>query len=264
MADPKSQARDEIAKSAASAADAAAEAVFVVDTARADLRAGVTDFATQLFDQLMTGAERKGEDPEKAARKISKIVMGRVAREAAIQAGKAPQDPPPPPQDPESQANVTGKTSGVNRKIIAVLRAISAHYNEPIRVLSGRREARQVATAIFMNWNGHLRQGKAIAYLRKTEKLRARLDKLKGEKDRSAFEAHLLNKGDPDALSPHMVGDAVDLPLDTPDHVIEALASCLNHKAEKNTEGKRVHHFDLDRLIWPIPDSLRNRWPAPS
>ena len=261
MADPSSDARDAVAASATNAADAAAAAAYVVEDARAELRAVVSEFATQLFDQLMAGAERKGEPPEKAAKKITKIVAARAEREAAAQAADAPQDPPPPPPEPEIQGNVTGKTSGVNRKLLTVLRAVSAHYDETIRIVSGKRDARAVATAIFMAWNGHLRQGKAMPYFRSNEKVRAKLDGLKQDKNRSGFETHLLDNADTDALSPHMTGDAVDLPNDTPDPIVEALATCLNHKAEKNTEGKRVHHFDLDKLVWPIPDSVRDRWP---
>ena len=257
MADPKSDARAKIEEAAMAAADVAASAAFVVEDAQPDLRKSVAAFATDLFDKLLTGAERKGEAPEKAAVKISKIVLGRVEREAVAQAAKAPQNPPPAP---EAQANITGKTAGVNRKLIAVLRAVSAHYDEPIRILSGKREPKPVATAIFMSWNGHLRQGKALPFFRRNEKLRLRLDKLKQDKDRGGFEATLL-KAETDGLSPHMTGDAVDLALDSSENVIAALETCLNYKAEKNTEGKRVHHFDLDRLVWPIADSVKARWP---
>lgn len=258
MSDPATQARTQLEDSARSAAAVASAAVHVTEAARAGVADDVAAFATALFDQLMAGAAKKGEDPAKAAKKITKIALARAEREAAAKAAGAPQDPPPAP---EGQGVVTGKASGVNRKILSVLRAVSAHYNEPIRIQSGKRDPKATATAIFMNWNGHLRQGKALPYFRKTEKLRSKLDALKQEKNRSGFEEHLLNKADVDLLSPHMVGDAVDLPSDTPDHIIEALATCLNYKSEKNTEGKRVHHFDVERVVWPIPDSARSRWP---
>lgn len=271
MADAKAEHRANVQKTALTAADAAAAKARVLPEALGDLRAQVEKVAGTLFDQFMAGAEKKGEPVEKAAPKVARIVAGRVEREAAKLAAKAPRAEPEPEPEPEPQpqaagdapalGRVGGKTSGVNRKILNVLNAVSAHYDEPLQVISGKREPRKVATAIFMQWNSNLRQGKALPYLQKNERLRSRLDTLKQDKDRSGFESHLQSKADMDQLSPHMTGDAADLPTTTPDHVIEAIATCLSYKAEKNTEGTRCHHFGVEKVVWPIPNSVRERWP---
>ena len=258
MSDPVSDARQKVAAEARAAAEAACEAQSVAEDARAEIADGLDAFAGDLFDQFLAVAEKKGEAPEQAAPKVAKIVIGRTAKEAAQRAAKAPKA-----EEAVATGQVTGKTSGVNRKILFILNAVSAHYGQPLAVISGKRDPKKVATAIFIGWNGFLRNGKAMPYFRTNEKLRTHLDELKQKKDRPGFESHLLSKAEIDAISPHMTGDAVDLPQTTEPWIVAALATCLNHRAEKNTEGTRCHHFDSTRLIWPIAPSTRDRWPRP-
>ena len=57
-----------------------------------------------------------------------------------------------------------------------------------------------------------------------------------------------------------VTGDEVDLAVTTDPNIIAALATCLNHRQGRNSEGARCHHFDNSKTLWPIPNSTRARW----
>lgn len=247
--------RNDVIENARSAAETASADQSVTPDAAPDIIQTAQDQAAKLFDQYFAGAEKKGEAPETAAPKIAKIVAKKLQRDIDALIAKAPKT-----AVPAIVGTVTGKTSGVNRKILRILNAVSAHFDTPLTVISGKRDPKAQATAMFMGWQRHLRQGKAYAHLRSNDKLRLKLDDLKQGKDRQGFVDHVLAKLDLTKITPHMTGDAVDLPHTTPPEIIEALATVLHHEPEKNTEGTRCHHFDTRKALWPIPLAARERW----
>ncbi|MEX0338535.1 MAG: hypothetical protein AB3N11_05785, partial [Arenibacterium sp.] len=203
-------------------------------------------------------SQKKGEDPEKAAQKIAKIVGKQAFKKFAPPAP----DPEPAPEADRQPGQVTGKTSGIDRKIMNILNEVSSHYGEPIVILSGVRSKPAQAQAMYTNWQSHLRSGKDNAFLAKNDKLRTQLDALKQDKNKAGFIDLLTKKVDWDALSKHMSGQEVDLAAGTNPHIIAALSTCLNHRSGRNSEGARAHHFDNSKTVWPITESTRARWPS--
>ncbi|GHF72820.1 hypothetical protein [Seohaeicola zhoushanensis] len=226
----------------------------------------VAAHARELFDKYFAVSQQRKEPPAQAAAKIAKLVARQTRKalgfdELAEAAAQAPEPAPEAAEaPPEASGTVTGKTAGIERKLMNVLNAVSAHFGQPIDIVSGQRNRNQQLSEMFANWQSHLRNGRDNAYLAANEKLRLELEALKQAKDRKTFIEVLGRKADLDKLSRHMSGDEVDLAANTDPAIVEALASCLNHRQGRNSEGKRVHHFDNSRVVWPIPESTRARW----
>lgn len=216
----------------------------------------VSAHAADLFNKYFAVSQQRGEPPAQAVAKIAKLVARQTRKALGFDAPAAPAPTPAP----EPAGTVTGKTAGIERKLMNVLTAVSAHFGQPIDIVSGLRNRNQQLSEMFANWQSHLRNGRDNAYLADNEKLRLQLEELKQAKDRKGFIEMLGKKADIDKLSRHMTGDEVDLAPSTDPEIVAALASCLNHRAGRNSEGKRVHHFDNTRVVWPIPESTRARW----
>ena len=196
----------------------------------------IETFVRGLFASLFAASQQKREPPEVAAPQCGRFSA------------------------PQPGGTVTGKTAGIDRKILAILTEVSGFYAAPIAILSGQRSRRAQALALYTNWQSHLRRGKDNAWLARKEALRLQMDERKQEKDRNGFIALLEAKADWSALSRHLTGDEVDLAVTTDPNIIAALATCLNHRQGRNSEGARCHHFDNSKTLWPIPNSTRARW----
>jgi len=227
----------------------------------------IASFVTETFGKFFAASRRKKEPAEVAAPKIAKIIAKQTRKKFAIE--KIASEPEPAaeaetsPAAPAAEgpvARVTGKTTGIDRKILNVLNEVSAFFDKPIAVISGLRVQKDQAMALYTNWQSHLRRGKDNAWLAKNEKLRLQLDDLKQAKNRDGFIDLLNRKGDWKALSRHLTGDEVDLPASTDPEIVEAIATCLNHTPGRNSEGDRCHHFDNSTVIWPITDATREKW----
>lgn len=216
----------------------------------------VASHAGELFAKYFAVSQQRNEPPAQATVKIAKL----VARQTRKALGFEPEEAPAAPEPPPATGTVTGKTGGIERKLMNVLNAVSAHFGKPIEIVSGQRNRNQQLSELFANWQSHLRNGRDNAYLAGNEKLRLELDALKQARDRKGFIELLARKADINALSRHMTGDEVDLSASADPAIVEALASCLNHRTGRNSEGTRVHHFDNTRVGWPIPESTRARW----
>jgi len=116
---------------------------------------------------------------------------------------------------------------------------------------------------MYTNWQNHLRNGRDNPFLVANEKLRLQLDTMKQEKRRNDFIDLLTKRANWDTLSNHLHGTEVDLNANTNPDVVAALATCLNHRSGRNSEGVRCHHFDLSKTVWPIPPSTREKWKKP-
>lgn len=222
--------------------------------------AEIETFITKLFDTYFTASQKKGEAPDKAAVKISKIIAKQAIKKFPA---PQPEEDPAPTEAAQPEASggqVTGKIAGIDKKMLKILNAVSEHYGEPITIASGLRSKSAQAQAMYANWFSHLRNGKDNPCLAKNEKLRMQLDKLKQEKKKAEFVDTLAKKADWKILTRHTTGDEVDLPGNSDPRIIAALATCLNHRSGRNSEGARVHHFDNSKAVWPIIDSTKARW----
>jgi len=219
---------------------------------------GLQDFVRDLFGKYFDASQKKREPAEVAAPKIAKIIAKQARKKFAPP--PAPEPQPDPGEPAQSGGRVTGKLSGIDRKILNILNEVSAFYDMPIAVISGTRTKQAQANAMYTNWQSHLRNGKDNAYLAKNEKLRQQLDALKQEKDKAGFVALLTKKADWPTLTRHLHGTEVDLAASADPNIVAAIATCLNHRSGRNSEGTRCHHFDLSKTVWPITDSLRAKW----
>lgn len=218
--------------------------------------AEVETFVRDLFASMFAASQQKNEAPETAAPKIARIIAKRARQMFPAPAATAAAEP----ETPRPSGTVTGKTTGIDRKILAILNEVSAFYETPIAILSGQRSKRVQAMSLYTNWQSHLRRGKDNAWLAKNDKLRTQLDELKQERDRDGFLDLLDSKADWPALSRHITGEEVDLAANTDPNIVAALATCLNHSQGRNSEGARCHHFDSTKSVWPILESTRARW----
>ena len=219
---------------------------------------GLQDFVRDLFGKYFDASQKKREPADVAARKIAKIIAKQARRKFVPP--PAPESQPDSDEPAQSGGRVTGKLSGIDRKIVNILNEISEYYGTPLAAASATRTKQAQANAMYTNWQSHLRNGKDNAYLAGNEKLRLQLDTLKQEKDKPGFVALLTKKADWSVLTRHLHGTEVDLAAATAPNVIAAIATCLNHRTGRNSEGTRCHHFDLSKSVWPITDSLRARW----
>ncbi|OWU81811.1 hypothetical protein [Phaeobacter sp. 22II1-1F12B] len=223
----------------------------------------IAPFVKELFARYFDASQKKNEPAEVASAKISKMVGKQARKKFAISSEPAPTPEPEHEAETAFAGQVAGKTSGIDRKILNILTEVSAHFGEPITILSGQRSKPQQAQALYTNWQSHLRRGKDNAYLAKNEKLREQLDALKQEKNKDKFVALLNKSADFSALSRHIDGNEVDLAANTDPDLVAALATCLNHSAGRNSEGARCHHFDNRKAVWPITESTRAKWKTP-
>ena len=220
----------------------------------------LTDFVRDVFAKYFDASQKKREPAEVAAPKIAKIIAKQARKKFAPPPAPAPQPEPEPIAAEQPVGRVTGKVSGIDRKILNILTEVSSFYGEPIAILSGTRTKQAQTNAMYTNWQSHLRNGKDNAFLAKNEKLRLQLDALKREKDKAGFVALLTKKADWAALTRHLHGTEVDLAASTDANIVAAIATCLNHRSGRNSEGARCHHFDLSKWVWPITDSVRAKW----
>lgn len=248
---------DQKAKMIKAAKDAAmkeAKAKSLDKSAWEQMWSDVESYATELWDSYCAKSEKKGEAPEKAAPKIADKVAKDAKKKAAETVKVIEESAPTYP------GRVTGKTTGVNKKIIDVLFAVSSHYKgTTIHVVSGLRNQKGQASAMYNGWNSHLKQGKIYVYLRGNEKLRLELDQYVTNKDKPGFIKHMLKNADFSKISRHLTGNAVDVTTRTEQKIIDALATCLRYLAEKNSEGIKCHHFDNRKLKMPT-DAMKAKW----
>ena len=103
----------------------------------------IETFVRGLFASLFAASQQKREPPEVAAPKIARIVARRARQKFPAAAPAAPTTAPPQPG-----GTVTGKTAGIDRKILAILTEVSGFYAAPIAILSGQRSRRAQALAL--------------------------------------------------------------------------------------------------------------------
>ncbi len=157
---------------------------------------------------------------------------------------------------------VKGEIRGLDKKLLAILEEVSAHYGKPIVVEAGKQESAPQGTELWDAWVNKLKRGTRDPKLKRDEKTRQQLDVLYEEhKDKEFFA--LANKalggskkggGSDDA---HAKGRAVDIRKSTDSKVVAALESILRRENEGN-----VIHFDDGGKSLPakITDAMKKQW----
>ena len=157
---------------------------------------------------------------------------------------------------------VKGDTRGVDKRLLAVLEAVSAHYGKPIVVETGK-QASQATTdgeQLWQRWRDDLDSGKRDPILRRNEKLRKQLDALYSHKEFDKF-MRLVKKNSKKsaegASDAHASGRAVDIKRSTDAKVVAAIATILRREDEGN-----VIHFDDNGKSLPktITEAMKKKW----
>jgi hypothetical protein len=160
----------------------------------------------------------------------------------------------------DSKPQVKGNTRGVDKKILAVLEAVSAHYGKSIVVVCGKQEASPLnGEALWREWQTGLDRGNGHATLRTNNQLRAKLDSLYNSQKQDEFIKLCTKKGGADskATSAHASGNAVDLKRNTDSKVLAALSSILRYE----DEGEVFHFDDVGKSVpRTITDEMKKKW----
>ncbi|MEX0318774.1 MAG: peptidoglycan-binding protein [Ruegeria sp.] len=251
----KEDTKTKVLKAAKDAAMKEAKTQSLDKNSWAALLKEVEDYATDLYEKYFKSSEKKGEPPEKAAPKIASIVTKQTQKKAVCEKVTELKQ-----QETSTPGKLTGKIQGVNKQVLNVLREVSSFYGVPIHVVSGLRDKKGQARAMFAGWNSHLDRGNIYLYLRKNKKLREELDAFVQNKQRDEFVQHMLKHADWKRVSRHLSGDAADVTTRTDRKIIAAIATCLKYIPERNSEGIKCHHFDNRKVVWPISDTVKAKW----
>ncbi|WP_264212479.1 peptidoglycan-binding domain-containing protein [Leisingera thetidis] len=253
----KEEAKAQAVKAAKEAVMKEAKSKSLDQSGWAALLTDIEDYANSLYDSYFAKGEKKGEDPQKAA----KLAAEKAAKEAKK---KAAEDVIKTIDTGGlcKPGRLEGKTQGVKKVILNVLFEVSSYYGQTINVVSGLRDKTGQANAMYKGWNGHLEHGKIYIYLRNNEDFRLELDGFVQAGDKKGFVACMFKKAKWDQISRHLSGQAVDISTKTDAKIIEALKTCMKYVREprKNSEGIKCHHFDDRKLVYPVPDSVKKKW----
>lgn len=251
----KQEAKAQAVKAAKDAVMKEAKSKSLDQSGWAALLSEIEDYAASLYDSYFAKGEKKGEDPQKAAKQAAEKAAKDAKKKAAENVIKTIDT-----GGLCKPGRLTGKTQGVQKKILDVLFEVSSYYGETIHVVSGLRDKKGQASAMYNGWNSHLKRGKIYSYLRSHEDFRVELDGFVQAGDKKGFIACMFKKAEWKYISRHLSGQAVDVTTRTDQKIIDALGTCLRYLAERNSEGIKCHHFDNRKLIYPVPDSVKKKW----
>ncbi|KIC21629.1 peptidoglycan-binding domain-containing protein [Leisingera sp. ANG-Vp] len=267
----KSQEHQKALAAAKKSLEKAAKTQKVSSTVWGAMWESIAKEAEALYDSYWASGEKKGDlgspdEAKKQAKKISDKMNKEIKKKIDSSIKEADTGGNTYP------GKVTGKTQGVKKELIEVLLAVSSHYEgTPIVVVSGLRDKRGQARAMFKYWDKHLKKygknGDIYWFVRqpKYQELWKELDDLKMvKKDLSGFVKCMLEKAPWGSVSRHLSGEAVDISTSTDKKIIKALSMVMNYLPEKdgNSEGIKCHHFDnKTKIKFPITDSMRSKFP---
>ncbi len=206
-------------------------------------------------DPGKTTVSKLGEDPKKAADDRKKEADDKKKADDAKKgngAGGAPA--------PAGGGKVVGPVSGLDSKIVNVLKDIANFFGCEIKVTSGKRSETQQADIMYRYWDKHIERGNLYVYLRSNPRLKERLDELFNEGKKDEFMQCILKDVGPRNLSRHLSGEAVDVSLSTPRNVLAAISSCLKYVPEYSGGQIKCHHFDNRKIEWPIKEATKAKW----
>lgn len=192
--------------------------------------------------------------PKKAEAAEKKEAKEKQAQEAA--AGKKG-DAGGDGKKPAAKPQIKGDFRGIDKKLLGVLEAVSAHYNTPIVVQLGRAISADAET-LWSNWTSKMKRGRAEPKLSNDDGLRKELNVLYENLEKDKFLSLAAKRlGKPGKADPHATGRAVDLPKSTDKRVLAALSTVLKGKVE----GDSVHFDDGGKsLPKSITDDVKKKW----
>ncbi|MGL4512209.1 MAG: peptidoglycan-binding domain-containing protein [Lacipirellulaceae bacterium] len=202
---------------------------------------------------LSAGASRAAAEQKKAEKAEQKET---AAKEKEAEKGK---DSGAPAGDPQ----VKGDVKGIDKGILAVLEAVSAHYGKPIVVEKGK-EASTLGSVdpegLWNDWCSSLDRGKKEASLSSNNQLRGELDKLYNHGKHDEFLKLVAteargSKGK--GKSAHTDGRAIDIKRNTDSKVVAALATILRQE----NEGDVIHFDDGGKSVpRTITEAMKKKW----
>jgi hypothetical protein len=200
----------------------------------------------------LTKGPKKAEAEAKKAEEAEKEKKEKEDAKKAKAAGEK--------EKADSKPQVKGATRGVDKKILAVLEAVSAHYGKTIVIECGKQEIAELnGAALWSDWQSELDRGNGHPLLRNNNQLRSKLDNLYNNQKQDEFIKLCSKKGGSDskAASAHASGRAVDLKRNTDSKVLAALSSILRSE----DEGDMVHFDDVGKNIpRTITDDMKKKW----
>jgi hypothetical protein len=204
--------------------------------------------------------------PRKAEAEAKKAEKAQQAKEAKQSGGEAKPGKAGKGQESEEKSGGSGKpqvkgdTRGVDKKILAVLEEVSAHYGKPIFVETGKQDETAGGEQLWHEWANSLKRGARDPGLKRDERLRLQLDELYNEMKKDEFVelvAKNSKKSKGGGASAHTAGRAVDIKKNTDPKVIAALSTILRREDEGN-----VIHFDDTGKSVPrtISEAIKKKW----
>ena len=160
------------------------------------------------------------------------------------------------------QPQVKGDIRGVDKKILGVLEAVSAHYGKPIVVKTGKQKPASTAGGeqLWQDWLSGLDRGRRDPNLKRNKRLREQLDELYNAVKKDEFMALFAKnskKGSGGDGGPHATGHAVDIKGNTDPKVVAALATILR----REDEGNVIHFDDTGKSIpRKISEAMKKKW----
>jgi hypothetical protein len=201
--------------------------------------------------------------PKKAEAEAKKAEEAEKEKQAAAEAKKAKSDKGAEEREKEdSKPQVRGNTRGIDKKILAVLEAVSAHFGKPIVVENGKQTSTSTLSAesLWQDWLSKLDHGKLDPNLKNNPKLRKDLDRLYFDVKQDEFfnlvskNARNLNSG---TSSAHAEGRAIDIKKNTDSKMVAALSTILRYE----DEGDVIHFDDTGKSIpRTITADIKKKW----
>lgn len=154
-----------------------------------------------------------------------------------------------------AKPQVSGKTTGVDKKIINVLNEVSSYYGKPITVTSGLRTPQKQGEVMWDYWVSNLKRGDLYIKIRNDKDLKKRLNDAYDAGDKKTFVS--IIKPDAKSYSRHVRGLAVDIKKNTDPKMVDAISTVLR----KVTEKLCYHFDDRDRTVpSKISDKTKAKW----
>ena len=201
--------------------------------------------------------------PKKAEAELMKSEDAEKEKKDAAEAKKAKADVPAESKD-KGKAQVRGDTRGVDKKILAVLEAVSAYYGKPIDVECGKQGASTSldGDSLWQDWETKLDRGAKVKdpNLKRDGTLIKELDRLYNDVKKDEFIKVLAKKSgnsNNKATEAHAAGRAIDLKKNTDSKVVAALSTILRYEDEGD-----VLHFDDGGKSVPktITEDMKKKW----
>jgi len=151
---------------------------------------------------------------------------------------------------------IEGPISGVDKKLVNCVMAVSAFYGNTLKVTSGLRSNRKQGEVMWDYWVSNLKHGMIYDLLIRNAAKRKELDDLYVARKRE----EVIKIVEPDAriYSRHVTGGALDIERNTDQKMVNALNLILRVYDEA-----LCYHLDFRGRTppgFPISDSIKSKW----